>query len=57
MKLQKLLDEYKYNKKDQDKIKKEIIRLVQNYISIELSKSDSEIKTCNTTSAFVGSFW
>lgn len=27
MKLQKLLDEYKYNKKDQDKIKKEIISL------------------------------
>lgn len=28
MKLQKLLDEYKYNKKDQESIKKDIIRLV-----------------------------
>ena len=29
MKLQKLLDEYKYNKKDQESIRKEIIRQVQ----------------------------
>ena len=32
MKLQKLLDEYKYNKKDQESIKKEIIRPVQNFV-------------------------
>jgi len=35
MKLQKLLDEYKYNKKNQESIKKEIIRVVQNFFDID----------------------
>ena len=35
MKLQKLLDEYKYNKKNQELIKKEIIRVVQNFFDID----------------------
>ena len=35
MKLQKLLDEYKYNKKNQETIKKEIIRVVPKFFDID----------------------
>ena len=35
MKLQKLLDEYKYNKKNQESIRKEIIRVVQKFFDID----------------------
>jgi len=46
MKLQKLLDEYKYNKKDQQSIKKEIIRLVHTFIRRSLFKVNAALSTC-----------